>query len=118
MPDSIDIRVYHQRVNETQDQHDPERCVWIKKEKAEKIREMKKAGQRRYSIPASVSKEFRVGGRAINPDRVRGSHRVGVWEDILFEDFRRLASIGAFLLPTDGLGLIWPPSGCLRSNQR
>jgi hypothetical protein len=54
---TVDVRVDHERINEAENQHDPERRVQVEKEQPEEIREMKKARQRRHGVPARVREE-------------------------------------------------------------
>src|SRR6266850_1579807 len=48
MSNAVDVRVDHQRVNESKDQHYPERRVRVKEEEPQEISEMKQA--RRSSV--------------------------------------------------------------------
>ena len=55
--DAVDVRIDHQRINESEDQHDPERRVRIQKEEREEIREMEQTRERRDDIPARVGEK-------------------------------------------------------------
>ena len=70
VPDAIDVGVHHQRINESQTEHDPKRCVREKEEEREEIREVEKTGQRRHDIPACVRKNFRIGSGAFDIQRI------------------------------------------------
>src|ERR1700736_6918014 len=61
MGGAVDVRVDHQRINEAEDQHHPERRIGIQKEQPEKVGEMKKSGQSRQRVPARVRENARVG---------------------------------------------------------
>ena len=58
VPNTVDVRVDHQRVNESKDQHYPERCMRVKEEQPQKICEVQKAGQRGNGVPACVREEL------------------------------------------------------------
>ena len=56
--DAIDIGVDHQRVDQPQNQHHPQRRAREKQEECEKIGEMKKTRQRWHRVPARVREEL------------------------------------------------------------
>ena len=58
--DAVDVRIHHQRVNETENQHYPKRCVRVQKEESEKIGEMQKPGQSGHCVPPRVREDPRV----------------------------------------------------------
>ena len=66
MSDAVDVGVHHQRINKSQDEHDPKRCVREKEEESEEEREVDKLGQRRHDVPARVRKNFRIGSWAFD----------------------------------------------------
>ena len=74
VPDAVDVRVHHQRINEAENQHHPKRGVRIEEEEADKIGEMKQARQRGNHVPAGVRENLRVGRRAFDADGVSGGH--------------------------------------------
>ena len=51
---AVDVRIHHQRIDKSQNQHHPERRVRVQKEQSYKIGEMEKAGQSGHRIPAGV----------------------------------------------------------------
>ena len=55
--DAVDVGVDHQRINESQDQHDPERRVREKEVEAEQIGEMKQARQRWALRPSAYGQK-------------------------------------------------------------
>ena len=74
VPDPIDVRIDHQRVNEPEDEHHPEWRMRIKEEEAHEVCQMKKTGRGRESVPARVREQLRIGTRPFYSDRV-GIHR-------------------------------------------
>ena len=54
---TVDVRVDHQRVNESENQHYPERGVRVKEEESQEISEMKQARRSRDRVPTRVRKE-------------------------------------------------------------
>ena len=62
--------VHHQRINESQTEHDPKRRVREKEEEREEIREVEKTGQRRHDVPSRVRKNFRIGSGAFDIQRI------------------------------------------------
>ena len=73
--DAVDVCVDHQRINEAEDQHHPQRGARIKEEERKKVSEMKQAGQRRDRVPPRVGEDFRGRGDAFNADGI-GFHEV------------------------------------------
>jgi len=59
--DAVDVGIHHQRVNETKNQHYPERRVRVQKEEPEKISEMEEPGQSGHGVPAGVREQPRLG---------------------------------------------------------
>src|SRR5882724_1992567 len=89
---AIDVGVHHQRVDETENQHHPERRVRVEKEKAEKVGEMKKPGRCREHVPTRVREHARVGRGSIDADGVAGH---GDWYHS-----RKTACLASSSLPT------------------
>src|SRR5881397_2431906 len=58
VPDAVDVRVDHQRVNESKDQHYPERRVRVKEEESKEISEMKESRRSRDRVPACVREQL------------------------------------------------------------
>src|SRR5260370_35908461 len=56
---AIDVGVDHQRVNEAEDEHHPERRVRKQKVEPEKVGEMKKPGRRGQSVQSGESEKPR-----------------------------------------------------------
>jgi hypothetical protein len=54
VPHPVDIRIDHQRIKEPENQHDPQRRMWVEKEQPDEVSQMKQAGQRGYGIPAGM----------------------------------------------------------------
>ena len=54
---AVDVRVDHQRVNESKDQHYPERRVRVKEEEPQEITEMKQTRRSWNRIPARMREE-------------------------------------------------------------
>ncbi len=75
VPDAIDVRIHHQRINEPKNQHHPKRRVRKQKVEAEKISEMKKPRRGWNCIPACVREELGVRRSTFYSDRVSGHHR-------------------------------------------
>ena len=57
VPYAVDVGIDHQRVNESKDQHDPERRVRVKEEESQEISEMKQARRSWDRVPARVREE-------------------------------------------------------------
>src|SRR6267142_1635031 len=72
VPDAVDIRVDHQRVDETQNEHEPERRVRVEEEQGEEKREMEKTRRGGDRVPATEGEDFRVGRDAFDLNRIRG----------------------------------------------
>src|SRR5215471_2912911 len=70
VPHPVDVRIYHQRINEPENQHHPQRRMRKQKVQPEKIREMKKPRRYWNSIPACVCEELGIRRRAFYSDRV------------------------------------------------
>jgi len=79
VPDAIDVRVHHQRINEPENQHHPKRRVRKQKVEPKKIREMKKPRRGWNCIPACVREELGISGRAFYSDRVSSHGPIGLW---------------------------------------
>jgi hypothetical protein len=58
VPDPVDICVNHQRINEPENQHHPQRRARVKEEEAQEIREVKKPRRSWNSIPARMREEL------------------------------------------------------------
>src|SRR6266403_4807370 len=89
---AIDVGVHHQRVDETENQHHPERRVRIQKEEPEKIGEVKKAGRCREHVPTRVREQSRIGRGPLGADYI-GVH--GDWYHS-----RKTACLASSSLPT------------------
>src|SRR5712671_4284222 len=97
MAHPIDVRVDHQGVDKTQNQHDPQWSARIEEEQGEEIGEMEQTGQRWNRVPASVGKEFRVRRGAVYVNSVGCGHGAGEscgGSTILLPDVVWLASTG------------------------
>src|SRR5258708_13444922 len=68
VPDAIDVRIHHQRVNEPENQHHPQRRVRKQKVEPQKVSEMEKPRTGWNAIPACVREELGIGGRAFYSD--------------------------------------------------
>ncbi len=60
VPHPVDIGVDHQRINEPQNQHHPQRRMGIEEKQSKEIGQMKKGRQRGNGIPASMREQLRV----------------------------------------------------------
>ena len=78
VPDAIDVRIHHQRINKPENQHHPQRRVRKQKVEPEKIREMKKSRRGWNCIPACVREELGIRGRAFYSDRVSSHGPIGL----------------------------------------
>ena len=85
VPHPINVCVDHERINEPEDQHHPQRRARVKEEEAYKICEMKKARRGRNRVPARVREELRVRRRTFYSDGV-GGHRSG----LIFVEIRKI----------------------------
>ena len=70
VPDPVDVRIHHQRINESENQHHPQRGMRKQKVEPDKIREMKKPRRGWNSIPARVCEDLGIRARAFYSDRV------------------------------------------------
>ena len=102
VPDAIDVRIHHQRINEPENQHHPQRRVRKQKVEPEKIREMKKPRPGWNCIPACVREELGIRGRAFYSDRVSSHGSIGFKGPGTLADKRTLArcSSNESLLPS------------------
>src|SRR4026207_244852 len=57
VPHPVDVRIDHQRINEPENQHHPQRRMRIEQKQSNKISQMKYTGQRWYGIPAGVCEQ-------------------------------------------------------------
>jgi hypothetical protein len=55
--DAVDVRIDHKRINETEDQHHPERDARIKEEEREKVCEMEETREGGYCVQTCVRKK-------------------------------------------------------------
>jgi hypothetical protein len=55
--DAVDVRIDHERINETEDQHHPERDARIKEEEREKVCEMQETREGGYCVQTCVRKK-------------------------------------------------------------
>src|SRR5213083_2181224 len=78
VPDAIDVRIHHQRINEPEDQHHPQRRVRKQKVESEKVNKMKKPSRGWNCIPACVREELGIRGRAFYSDRVSSHGPIGL----------------------------------------
>src|SRR6185369_17485118 len=74
VPYPVDVRVDHQRINEAEDQHYPERRMRIEKEQSQEISEMKQAGRGGDCVPAGVREQSGSCRGTLHADRVGCSH--------------------------------------------
>ena len=72
MSDAVDVGIDHESVNESQNEHDPERRAREKEEESKEVGEMEKARAYRDGIPTGVGKQLRVGGGPVYSDGVSG----------------------------------------------
>ena len=72
MSDAVDVGIDHKSVNESQNEHDPERSTREKEEETKEVGEMEKARAYRDGIPTGVGKQLRVGGGPVYSDGVSG----------------------------------------------
>src|SRR4029077_20198339 len=77
VPHPVDVRIHHQRINESENQHHPQRGMRKQKVKREKIYEMKKPRRGWNSIPACVCEELGIRARAFYSDRVSRHVSIG-----------------------------------------
>src|SRR6266511_608523 len=95
VPNPVDVRVDHQRVNESKDQHYPERRVRVKKEESQEISEMKQARRSWDRVPARVREEPGSCRGTLYPDGVgRGHDDWGTQQRHTLVKVRHLASAG------------------------
>ena len=57
VPHSVDVRINHKRINESETQHHPQRRIRIEEKQSNEISQMKYTGQRWYGIPAGVCEQ-------------------------------------------------------------
>src|SRR5437016_1460751 len=91
VPDAIDVRIHHQRVNEPENQHHPQRRVRKQKVERQKVSEMEKPRSGWNGIPACVREELGIGGRAFYSDRVSSHGPIGLGGPGTLADNRDLA---------------------------
>ncbi len=85
VPYAVDVGIDHQRVNESKDQHDPERRVRVKEEESQEISEMKQARRSWDRVPARVREEPGSCRRTLYADGVgRGHNFLGNLPTIYF----------------------------------
>ena len=72
VPHAVDVRIDHQRIDKTQNQHHPERCVGVEEEESQEISEMKQARHCRDRIPARVREEPGVCCGPLYSNKFRG----------------------------------------------
>ena len=58
VPDAVDVRVDHQCVDESENQHHPQRRARVKEEKRKEISEVEQARECRNCVPARVGEEL------------------------------------------------------------
>lgn len=68
--DAIDVGIDHQRIDEPEDEHDPEWRNREQKEESEEVGQMEKTGQSRDRIPTGVREQLRVRHRPFYSDGV------------------------------------------------
>ena len=105
VPYAVDVGIDHQRVNESKDQHDPERRVRVKEEESQEISEMKQARRSWDRVPARVREELGSCRRTLYADGVGRGHNFfgGTLEQYTFLKVRHLARAG------------WVPGGAAAS---
>ena len=74
MTDAVDVGVDHQRINESKNEHHPERRPRVKEEHAEEIGEMKQTGHCGNRVPSRVCEKLGVGRRSVYANGVGCSH--------------------------------------------
>jgi hypothetical protein len=95
VPNAIDVRVDHQRVNESKSQHYPERRMRVKEEESQEITEVKQARRSWDRIPARVREKPGSCGGTLYPDGVgRGHDFWGTYQRHTLVEVRYLASAG------------------------
>ena len=57
VPHPVDVRIDHQRVDESENQHDPKRRVREKKVECEEVSEVKQAGERGKGVPSRMREQ-------------------------------------------------------------
>ena len=77
VPNAVDIRVDHQRVNESEDQHYPKGRVRVKEEESQEISEMKQARRSWDRVPARVREEPGICRGTLDADDVGRGHNFG-----------------------------------------
>ncbi len=97
VPDAIDVRIHHQRVNESENQHYPQRRVRKQKVEPEKIREMKKPRRGWNGIPARVREELGPRDRAFYSDRVSSHGPIGLGGPGTLADNHGFGKVGAVM---------------------
>lgn len=75
VPNAVDVGVDHQRVNESKDQHYPERRVRVKEEESQEISEMKQGRHSWNRVPARVREEPGSCRRTLYADGIGGHRR-------------------------------------------
>ena len=72
MSDAVDVGIDHESVNESQNEHNPERSARKKEEESKEVGEVEKTRAYRDGIPTGVGKQLRVGGGPVYSDGVSG----------------------------------------------
>src|SRR2546430_16484185 len=80
---TVDVRVDHQRVNESENQHHPEWCMGVEEEQTQEIGEMKKSRRSRDRVPARVREELGVCRRTFYSYGVSGGHLANLQHKII-----------------------------------
>ena len=79
---AVDVGVDHERVNEPEDQHDPERRVRVEKEESEKEREMEETRQQSGRCPSACARTVLNLSSGVRFEwRQRRSWKQGGWEN-------------------------------------
>ena len=95
VPYAVDVGIDHQRVNESKDQHYPERRVRVKEEESQEISEMKQARRSWDRVPARVREEPGSCRGTLDADGVgRGHNFWGTYQRRTLVEVRHLASAG------------------------
>jgi hypothetical protein len=92
VPDPVDVRIYHQRVHERKNQHQPQRRVRKQEVETQKVSKMKEASRGWNSIPACVREQLGIRRRAFYSDRVSSHGLIGLGGLDTLADNRALAS--------------------------
>src|SRR4029077_7187573 len=74
VPHPVDVRIHHQRINEPENQHHPQRRVRKQEVEPRKVSKMEKPGGGGHSVPTRVREERGISSWTFYSNRV-GLHR-------------------------------------------